>query len=116
MTKGKQIIKKMPILAPPVKGTGRGKILGNPHTKFVRRQTNDQILREYFDKRGLVRLRLQPSVQGANGNYYGWLSGSLTIEGTNVDQASLFIEKLRQAVIDISNELGMTVRTNSVIS
>jgi hypothetical protein len=89
---------------------------GSPHIKLVRRQTNDQLLREFFNARGFVRLRLQPTIQSVNGGYYGWHGGAVTVEIPGVEEANVFAERLRKAILDLATELKLTVRANAVIS
>jgi hypothetical protein len=107
-------IKKIPVLAPGSRG--KGEHYGNPHVKFVRRQTNDQIIREVFDVRGMVRLRVQPAIQAVSSNYYGWHDGSVTVESTSIEGVNMFVERLRKAIIDIATDLKLTVKSNAVIS
>lgn len=108
-------IAKIPVLVPPVKGTGRGRHYGNPHIKMVRRQTNDQMMQESLTFRGLIRLRLQPTIQKVNGQYYGWHEGAVTVETPTVAEANMFVERLRKAMVDIATELKLTVRANQVV-
>ncbi len=112
----KKQIKKLPVIVPGHKGTGRGEHYGNPHTKLVRRQTNDQLLRESLNARAFVRLRVQPTIQSINGNYYGWNGGAVTVEADSFEAANTFVERLRKSIVDIATDLKLTAKANAVIS
>ena len=116
MSKSQREVKKTPIVVPPLKGVAKDRHYGTTHTKLVRRQTNDQLLREFLNARGYVRMRVQPTIQGINGNYYGWHDGAVTVQATTVEAANMFVERLRKAILDAANDLGLTVKSNTVIS
>ena len=116
MSKKQREVKKIPIVVPALKGVARDRNYGTTHTKLVRRQTNDQLLREFVNARGYVRMRIQPTIQAINGNYYGWHDGSVTVQASTVEAANMFVERLRKSLIDIAGELGLTVKSNTVIS
>lgn len=113
--KQREGIKKIPIVVPALKGQG-DRHYGNTHTKLVRRQTNDQLLREFVNARGYVRLRLQPTIQALNGSYYGWHDGSVTVQAPTVEAANMFVDRLRKAILEAGTELGLTVKSHTVIS
>ena len=116
MSKKQSEIKKIPIVVPALKGRAPNRQYGTTHTKLVRRQTNDQLLREFVNARGYVRLRVQPTIQAINGNYYGWHDAGIKVQSPTVEAANMFVERLRKSLIDIAGELGLTVKSNTVIS
>jgi len=89
---------------------------GAAHTKMVRRQTNDQVMREFLNKRGFVRLRIQPCIHSADSQYCGWHGSAITVESPDIDRAQLFVAKLQQAIVQITKELGITAKQNAVMS
>lgn len=103
-------LKKIPVLMPPVKGTGRGKIKSAPHIRMVRRQTNEQILREFLNVRGFTRIRIQPSIHSVNYNYYGWHGVALTFEAESLEKMQEFVQAARIALVAKAKEMGLTVR------
>lgn len=89
---------------------------GAPHIKELRRETNDQIMRECLNARGNVVLRIQPSLKKANGQYYGWHGGSIIVEAPGIDKANQFVTRLQQAIADIARDLELVARQSSVLS
>jgi hypothetical protein len=90
---------------------------GAAHIKEVRRETNDQIMRECLNTRGNIVLRVQPSLKKGNGQYYGWHGGSIIVEAPGVEKANLFVKRLQESIADIARELDLVARqTSSVLA
>jgi hypothetical protein len=106
-------LKKMAVITPPHIKDKTGDL---PRVDMVRRNTNDQILREFYNKRGMIRLRIPIQIATVQGAPCGWNGGAVTVEGGDVEIANQFVERLRKAIIEIGGELGLTVKANAVIS
>jgi hypothetical protein len=106
-------LKKMPVIIPPHTRNKTGDL---PRVDMVRAQTNDQLLRGFYNKRGMIRIRIPLQIAGVSGGFYGWNGGAVTVQGGDVEIANQFVERLRKAIIEIGGELGLTVKANSVIS
>lgn len=91
---------------------------GAPHVKLIRRETNEQLMRESLDFRGLVRLRVQPAIQGVTGRsaYCGWHDASVTVEAPGVEKAQQFVAKLQAAIIQICKDLDLTAKSSAVLT
>jgi hypothetical protein len=106
-------IKKRPVIIPPHTKDKTGDL---PRVDMVRAQTNNQLLREFYNKRGMIRLRIPIQIATVSGAPCGWNGGAVTVEGGDVEIANQFVERLRKAIIEIGGELGLTVKANAVIS
>jgi hypothetical protein len=85
----------------------------NPQrTIQVRKQSNFEVMRDAFTRRGEVCFRISMSVYAASGRYLGVDGKAITLIVPSIDSAEDFIKEFEQTVKDLAGRLGITATRN----
>ena len=97
---------KIPWLENPVRSHRR------PGTiRQRRKESNQQIMQDSILHRGSICINIPLRIKHAlTGTYAGWHGAALTLDAPSIEKAREFRSKLQEAVLRISQELGLTMR------
>lgn len=97
--------KKIPYLENPVDSHRRAGTI-----RLRRSETDQQIMQESLLRTGIIRLNIPFRIKHVRtGNYAGWHDSALTVDVPSITTAREFRNKLHEAIITISQELGLSV-------